>query len=356
MAAGARGGGRHPRASRPRSRSRRPVPARRRGRPRGSRPDRRAAPRRRGRDSSAGSPSRPPRRPVTRSRVMARASGSMPAVGSSRTQDLRTADEGDRQAKPLPLPARTAGGTASSRRRPARPARASPSGSRGSAWNRAYWRIVSAGRARMSKPPAWSIRPTRARSARPPVRGSSPEHPDRAGVRGAIALDDLDGRGLARAVGPQQRDELARRTARETPSSTARAPVALDEPVDRDRRPARGARPAGRGAHGAILAYCRSKSASPDLPDLDGAQDPVAVDEVRLRPARDPVRGLERLVGVLHRGPRGAVVGDEPAGGLGRIVGQDADDGQAVRRVLRLLGDRAAGTPRGRARTTDPRS
>ena len=99
------------------------------------------------------------------------------------------------------------------------------------------------------------------------------------------------------------------------------------------------ARSDGRLGHGAIFAYCRSKSVVADLADLDRADDPVAVDEVGLRPAGDPIGGLERLVRVLDRRPGRAVVSWRTARPARRVVGQDADDGQTVVGVLGLLVD-----------------
>ena len=85
-------------------------------------------------------------------------------------------------------------------------------------------------------PPPWSIRPTRARNVRPPLAGSTTEHADPPAVRAPIALDDLDGRRLARAVRPEQRDELARRDLERDPVEHGPLAVALDQPVDDDQR------------------------------------------------------------------------------------------------------------------------
>ena len=104
--------------------------------------------------------------------------------------------------------------------------RAARRASRGSAWNAAYCRSISRGRAAdvERRRPGASARPARG-APRPPVadpcraRGRVPSS------AAPIALDDLDGRRLAGAVRPEQRDELARsRPTKETPSTTVRPP------------------------------------------------------------------------------------------------------------------------------------
>ena len=159
--------------------------------------------------SSAGWPH--PRRAVRDDRARPRPGppGSMPAVGSSR---IRTSGR-PTSASASPSRCRSPPDSRRYRRRARRPgarrASSSSSGSRGSAWNAAYWRRVSRGSARGSMPPSWSISPTRARCAGPPAAGSS-RAPGPTRVGAPVALDDLDGRGLAGAVRPEQRDELAR--------------------------------------------------------------------------------------------------------------------------------------------------
>jgi hypothetical protein len=74
-----------------------------------------------------------------------------------------------------------------------------------------------------------------------------PEDPDRAGIGRAIALDDLQGRGLARAVRSQHSQDLAAIDRQADVLDHDAPAVALREPVHHDRR--RG----GRG-HGAIRA------------------------------------------------------------------------------------------------------
>ena len=78
-----------------------------------------------------------------------------------------------------------------------------------------------------------------------------------------IALDDLDGRRLARAVGAEQRDDLAGRDVERDAVDDRPLAVALDQALDGDRRLAA---VGGRTGHGAIRAYWRSKSASVSSP------------------------------------------------------------------------------------------
>ena len=89
-------------------------------------------------------------------------------------------------------------------------------------------------------------------------RRIQPEHTGPSAVGAAIALDDLDRGRLARAVGTEQGDELAGRHRQRHAVEDGPLAVALDQPVDDDRRVA--------GAHGAIVAYWRSKSASVSSP------------------------------------------------------------------------------------------
>ena len=89
-------------------------------------------------------------------------------------------------------------------------------------------------------------------------RGIGPEDPGAAAVRAAVALDDLDGRRLARAVGPEQGHELARRDGQRDAVEHGPRVVMLDQPLDDDQRVA--------GRHDAIRAYWRSKSASVSSP------------------------------------------------------------------------------------------
>ena len=105
--------------------------------------------------------------------------------------------------------------------------------------------------------------------------------------------------------------------------------------------------PVGSRRHGAIRGVLPLEVGVGQLADLDRADDPGAVDEVGLRPGGDPVGGLERLVGIDHGRPGRAVLGHEVAGRLGRVVGQDADDGEPVGARAAAAWPRAAGTRRG---------
>ncbi len=91
---------------------------------------------------------------------------------------------------------------------------------------------------------------------RPSARGGvGAEHPDRAPVGRAIALDDLDGRGLARAVRPEQGHDLAGLDPERHAVDDGSSAVTLHQAIDLD----------GAG-HGAIRAYWRSKSGSVSSP------------------------------------------------------------------------------------------
>ena len=106
-----------------------------------------------------------------------------------------------------------------------------------------------------------------------------------------VALDDLDRRRLAGAVRPEQREDLAGPTRNEIPSHDRPAAVALAEAVDLDRRRASGrATAAGRHPPPAIRRVLPLEVGVGQLADLDRAEDPVAVDEVALRPGDDAVR------------------------------------------------------------------
>ena len=84
---------------------------------------------------------------------------------------------------------------------------------------------------------AGSQRPTAARRI-------LPEDPHRPVVGAPVALDDLDRRRLARAVGAEQRDQLAGRHAERDAVHHRPVVVALAQILDDDRR----------GGHGAIRA------------------------------------------------------------------------------------------------------
>ena len=126
-----------------------------------------------------------------------------------------------------------------------------------------------------------------------------------------------------------QRQAVEARSARRTAS---RAPRRRSPPRHRPTR-------VGTGAHGAILAYCRSKSASVSSPTwMERMTPPGSTKYVCGRPI-DPVGGLGGLVRVDDRGPgRRRTRPRNPCAGAGGIVGQDAHDRQPVGRVLGLLG------------------
>src|SRR6185295_17780212 len=66
------------------------------------------------------------------------------------------------------------------------------------------------------------------------------------------------------------------------------------------------------------------------LADLDRTQDPVAVDEVRLRSRHDAVGAANRAGWILDRRPCRAVLGDEVASRARRVDEEHADHGEAV--------------------------
>ena len=118
------------------------------------------------------------------SRVTARASGSIPAVGSSRTTQLRPPDERDRQGQPLPFPTGQPSVRRALRPRSARPARAARPGRAG---RRGTPRTGGASRAVVpgcrSRRPGASARAAPAMLGRPapgPRRGPGPSRRPRA--------------------------------------------------------------------------------------------------------------------------------------------------------------------------------
>ena len=235
-----------------------------RGRARGDDPtgdedvrsDRPAARRRRGRGWSAGR--RRPRRagPRRSARVAARPSGSMPAVGSSRmtTSGRPTsarASPSRWRSPPDSRRYRVVGDARSARR-----GRASSSGSRGSAWNRAYW-CEGLARSRAHVDAAALEHQARRGPAAPARRGPGPRR-----GRGRARHRRRDSpRRSRRSWSCRRRSARAGRRSR--PAATVErhavddGPVAvsLDQAIDLDG-----------GAHGAIFAYWRSKSASVSSP------------------------------------------------------------------------------------------
>ena len=74
------------------------------------------------------------------------------------------------------------------------------------------------------------------------------------GVGSAVALHDLDGRRLAGAVGPEERDDRSTLDSEVEPVDDGPTRVALEETLDLDGR--------GRDRHGAMAAYWRAKSSA----------------------------------------------------------------------------------------------
>ena len=103
-------------------------------------------------------------------------------------------------------------------------------------------------------------------------RRIGPEDADRSAIGSPVALEDLDRRRLAGAVRPEERERLAAGDPERDAVDDRPAAVALDEPLDLDRRVRRAGRrrlAAGRGVRHeppAISSYWRSKSASRTSP------------------------------------------------------------------------------------------
>ncbi len=277
------------------------------------------------------------RRPATRLRVVARASGSMPAVGSSRIDDLGATDDRHRQREPASLAARQAAIRRSRDRGAAPSARA---GRRGPAGRRGRPRtgggsrpVVPACRRRRPGASARPVPATPGRRAGGRCRAPGPCPRPR---RGSPRRSRPSWSSRRRSVRARRRSRRGRRQ-RDAVDDGAR-PVALDEALDDDRGsgPDRRGPPGrrGRADHGAMAAYWRSKSASVSPPAWMDRTTPVAIDEVRLWPGGDAIGRLEGFVRVDDRRPVGRELVDERARELGRIVGQDADHGEPVRRVL----------------------
>ena len=138
-----------------------------------------------------------------------RAWGSMAAVGSSRNTRLRPADQRQAQAEPLLLAARELS-----------EARAGDLAQLELVEQRVGVfgvrdrtpRTAAAPRAAVicgNSPPCCSISPMRGLSAAPWRAGSRPSTRTEPPSGAPVALQDLDGRRLARAVGPEQRENFA---------------------------------------------------------------------------------------------------------------------------------------------------
>ena len=95
----------------------------------------------------------------------------------------------------------------------------------------------------------------RGAEARAVAHGIEAEHTDAAGIGDAVALEDLDGRRLARAVRPEQTEHLARRDREREAVDRVHVAVALLEVGDADGG-------SGRTGHGAAIL----RSVSTDLP------------------------------------------------------------------------------------------
>ena len=128
----------------------------------------------------------------------------------------------------------------------------------------------------------WRLTPMRGLSNSAPSATSTPEDHRLAAVRAAQALEDLDRRGLARAVRPEQPEDLARGDVEIDPVDGDQVAVALDQPANPDDRPggdrSLGVHPwHGDGSGGpsqTVGAYSRSLSKPPDQ-SMSSAMVPV---------------------------------------------------------------------------------
>ena len=282
------------------------------------------------------------RSPAMSSRVVRRASGSMPAVGSSRMRTSGSPTRARARASRWRSPPerRRARVRATARGRPGREAR------RGRGRHRGTERTGEArpvGVARGSRPPPWSISPSRALRAGPPRCGSSPRTrtvPPSAGRYPSRISTVVV---LPAPFGPRSATSSPRATDRVSPLRIVREPYRFTT-WSRRSRAGNASRVGCR--HGAaevggpaIFARRHVEVGGGELADLDPAQDALAIDEVGLRPGDGAIGGADGAVRVVDRRPGGVIRGHEVAGRARRIEHQDPDQGEVVRLVLRELVD-----------------
>ena len=238
------------------------------------------------------------RSPREGSRVAARASTSMPAVGSS-----RMASSGrPTRARASPTRCRSPPDStpiACPRGRAGQPDEAEQlvdvrAARRGTGRGGRRPRGRSSGD-RSRRRPGASGRPAPGGPVRPGA-GSMPRTRTVAAVRPSVALEDLDRGRLAGAVRPEQREHLAGRDVEREPAQDGPAVVApcggrRPRPRLRHRRRPSSAAPPPRRPRGPSPA-ARDHPELPleigveDLADLDRAEDSLAIDEVALRAGR----------------------------------------------------------------------
>ena len=108
-------------------------------------------------------------------------------------------------------------------------------------------------------PPSWSIRPIRGPQRVAVLRRVEAQHAHGAGIGPPVALEDLDGRGLAGAVGPEQGEQLAAADLERDAGEDLAGAVRLADVADADRDAVGGVE---RRAHGLIFAYWVSKTSA----------------------------------------------------------------------------------------------
>ena len=155
----------------------------------------------------------------------------MPAVGSSTKTISGRPTTRHREAEPLLL----AAGEPPVRRPPA-VAEPQPVGEQrrcraGARAGAAMWRSISIARTPLQAPPPCSITPIRGSRSRAVADRVEAEHPDRALLRGAVALAGLQGGGLAGAVGAEHGgDGAAARRSATSPSTATLSPYRITRP------------------------------------------------------------------------------------------------------------------------------
>ena len=288
-----------------------------------------------------------------RSRVACLAAGSMPAVGSSRTSSSgRPMSASASPSRCFSPPERRRYRVVAERARST--ASRSASGSSGSRKKPGVQAQDLARRGPVVDAALLEHQP-QPRPQRPPVpRRVEAQHPHGPAVDAAVPLEDLDRRGLARAVGPEEREQLAAANLERDVVEHLAAGVGLAEALDATTA---GSADGDRAPSRPDLGVLGVEVLLADLADLDAPEDAVLVDEVRLRraprcarPWRAPRRGRPRWA-TRPRDRRGTP-GPAPAR---PCTGRRSSRGRRWD-PARRASPRTGGTPRGRARTTTPRS
>ncbi len=107
-------------------------------------------------------------------------------------------------------------------------------------------------------PPSWSISPILRPQRVAVLRRVEAQHAHGAGIGPAVALEDLDGRGLAGAVGPEQAEQLTAAHLEGHAGEDLAGAVRLADVADADRDAVGGVE----HGHGLIFAYWVSKTSA----------------------------------------------------------------------------------------------